>query len=95
MTKDSGKWTITVDDIPWHESFDMIWDPVFSPDGLHVAAKAARGSDYLMVIDGKIFQKGFDNLGDPVFSPDGSKLLTKTVEDGRYFRKVVPLGDLL
>ncbi len=40
VVKRDNRWTIAVDGVPWPEDFDMIWDPVFSPDGENVAAKA-------------------------------------------------------
>jgi hypothetical protein len=34
-----------------------------------------------------------DEVWDPVFSPDGSKILCRTVEDGKYYRRIVPVSE--
>jgi hypothetical protein len=73
----------------------MIWDPVFCPDGRHVAAKAERDGRYFLVGDGKVAGKGFDQLWDPSFNADGSKILLRYVEDGKYYRQVVPTNEML
>jgi len=33
-------------------------------------------------------------LWDPVFSPDGKKLLTRCVDGGKYYRRVIPIGEI-
>ena len=32
----------------------------------------------------------YEALWEPVFSPDGTQMLIRAVEDGTYFRQVVP-----
>ena len=92
--KESGKWTVAVDGTPWPEKFGMVWDPVFSPEGKHVLAKAWRDDSYMLVVDGKITGPAYENLFDFVFSDDGTKLLIKCVENGLCFRKVIFSKDL-
>ena len=84
-----------VDAAVWSEAFEMIWDPVFSPDGEHVLAKAERDSKYFIVVNGKIAGKAYDALWEPEFSPDGKGILLKYVEDGKYHRQVVPASELI
>jgi hypothetical protein len=72
----------------------MIWDPVFSPDGTTVIAKAEKNKKYFVVIDGKAGKKKYDALWSPVFSPDGGKVLVRCIEGGKYYRRVIPINDL-
>jgi hypothetical protein len=32
---------------------------------------------------------------DPIFSPEGDKILLRTVEDGMYYRRVLPVAELI
>jgi len=73
----------------------MIWEPVFSPDGKHVAAKAEIRGERLLVLDGKIVSRGYEDLWPPVFSPDGSKLMLRTVEVGAYSKRIAPVGEMI
>jgi hypothetical protein len=73
----------------------MVWDPVFSPCGQHVLAKAELGGKYLILVNGKKCDKSYDRLWDPVFSPDGSHVLLRFVEDDKYCRQVTPSGEIL
>jgi hypothetical protein len=68
----------------------MVWDPVFNPAGDRVAAKVERDGRYAIVVDGRVWSSWFDALWTPVFSPDGERLLIRAVDNGTYFRNVVP-----
>jgi len=85
-----GEWGIAVDDEIWEESFDMVWDPVFTPSGDRVVAKVERGGRFAVAVDGKVWSPWYEMLWEPVFSPDGTQMLIRAVEDGTYFRQVVP-----
>jgi Tol biopolymer transport system component len=87
---ENDRWTIAVDGIPWEQEFDMIWDPVFSPDGSRVAAKAEINGKYCVVVDGKPGKTMYDALWPPVFSSQGDKVLVRCIRDGKYYRCVVP-----
>ena len=43
------------------------------------------------MIDGLPVKKGLEAAWDPIFSPDGKKILLRGIEDGKYFREVLPL----
>jgi len=90
----NDRWTIVVDGTPWQEDFDMIWEPVFSPGGDTVAAKAERNGKYCIVVNGRPGKQWFEALWDPVFSPNGEKILIRCVENGKYYRRVVPVGEV-
>jgi len=60
-----------------------------------VAAKASRGNDSLLVINGNVVSLGCENLSVPVFSADGTKILYNAFEFGRCYRRVVPIEKFL
>ena len=86
---------IAVDGVPWGETFDMVWDPVFSPNGDTVIAKVEREGRFSIAINGKVWDHNFEALWEPAFSPDGTKVLIKAVEDGKYYRRVVTLQEII
>jgi hypothetical protein len=90
----NGAWGIAVDGKPWPETYDMVWDPVFSPDGDRVLAKVERDGRFAVAVDGVVGGPWFEALWDPVVSPDGRRLLVRAVEDGVYIRQVANLADL-
>ncbi len=83
-----------MDGVPWEVDFDMIWDPVFSPDGNIIVAKGEKNGKFFLIKDGKIGRNEFEALWDPVFSPDGNKLLVRVIEDGKYYRRVIPVEEV-
>jgi hypothetical protein len=95
IVKSENRWSVAVDGVPVPDAFDMVWDPVFSPCGRHVVAKVELGGKYLILGDGRKRDQRYDRLWDPVFSPDGSHLLLRYVEDDKYCRQVVPIGEIL
>ncbi|MFH1132416.1 MAG: WD40 repeat domain-containing protein [Pseudomonadota bacterium] len=91
--RDEGSWSVAVDGKRWSMLFDMVWNPVFNPNGNMVAAKVQQDGKFAIAVDGRIWEQGFcfDSLSDPVFSSDGKKLLVCGIEEGKCFRRVVPL----
>ena len=63
-----------------------------APTASRVLAKVERDGRFAIAVDGKVWSPWFDGLWDPVFSPDGRHVLIRAVEDGEYFRQVVPLA---
>lgn len=92
--KGNDRWTIIVDGVAWDQTFDMIWDPVFSPDSKTIVAKAEINGKYCIVVNGKPGKKFFDALWRPVFSPDGNKLLVRAVTQGKYCRYILNLNEV-
>jgi len=86
---------VAVDGVPFQESFEMIWDPVFSPCGQQVLARAEINGGFVILANGRRYPKLFQKLWDPVFSPDGNHVMLKYIEDDRYCRQVVPVEELL
>ena len=93
--KDGGRWTVAVDGVPFKESYEMIWDPVFSPCGRHVLTRAENNGRFEILANGRKYHKQFQKLWDPVFGPDGKNVLLKYIEDDKYCRQVVPFKELL
>ena len=94
IAKDSGNWLLVVDGTVLGEGYDNIWQPVFSPNGDKVICKVERNGKYAVAVNGKIRGKDYEALWNPVVSPDGTKLMICGIEDGKYYRKVVPLNDI-
>ena len=93
--KEGNRWAITTDGVPSRDTFEMVWDPVFSPGGEHVLARAESGGRYWIVADGRKGGKHYDMLWDPAFSSDGRHVLLRYVEDDKYCRQVVAASDLV
>jgi len=95
LGKDAGKWYIAVDGSRWDAACDMAWQPVFSPDNRHVAAKTEQDGKYCILMDGRIHNETYEALWDPVFSSDGEKILIRGVKDGgKYYRHVLPVTEI-
>jgi hypothetical protein len=47
-----GEWTMAVDGTPWETNFGYVWSPLFSKDGLHIAAAVQQDMRYCMALDG-------------------------------------------
>ena len=77
----------------------MAWQPVFSPDNKHVAAKVEKNGRYLIMVDGQALKSSFSQVWNPCFSPDGSKLLVRGIgsddNQGNYYRQVLALTDII
>ena len=80
---------LVIDAVPWRSIFDAMFIPVFSPDGCHVACRVKNVGEYGVFLDDKPVTGVCDFAWDPVFSPDGGKLLIKTVEEGKYHRRIL------
>jgi hypothetical protein len=87
--RNKGRWSVAVDGIVWPETYDMVWDPVFSDAGTSVLAKVERDGRFAIAVDGTVWSPWYEALWDPVMSPDGTKMLVRAVEDGAYVRQVV------
>ncbi|MBW1806803.1 MAG: WD40 repeat domain-containing protein [Deltaproteobacteria bacterium] len=92
--KNGEEWFVVVDGQQWSLPFDMAWNPVFSPDGKTVAAKVEREGCLAYALNGRLWSPKFEMLWDPIFSPDGKQLLIRGVENGKYYRQVVPLDKI-
>jgi hypothetical protein len=92
--KEGSSWTIIVDDVPWNNTYDMVWQPVFSPDSQNIGARVEKDGKYNIAINGKPFNGNCDMAWDPIFSPDSKKVLIRTIEHGNYIRRVVPVTDI-
>jgi len=72
----------------------MVFAPVISDDGKHVAARVEKDGNHTLAVDDKIWNRTCQAVWDPVFSPDGQKLLTRSVENGTYYRRVIPVSEI-
>jgi hypothetical protein len=71
----------------------MAWQPVFSPDNQYLAAKVEKKGKHTIAVNDRLWTGECDNVWDPVFSPDSRKLLLRSVENGIYYRRVIPVTD--
>ena len=92
IAKDSGNWLLVVDGTVLGESYDNIWQPVFNDDD--VICKVEKNGKYAVAVNGKIRGKDYEALWNPVVSPDGTKVMICGVEGGKYYRNIIPIGDL-
>jgi hypothetical protein len=58
-------------------------------------AKVQKNNHYTVAIDDHCWSNRCDMLWPPSFNPEGDKVLIRSVEKGAYYRRVLPLADLL
>ncbi len=85
------KWQVIVNDQPWLDWHDNAFNPIFSPDGQHLAVRVEKCGKYTIVLDGKIYPQEFSGLWDPIFSPESDKVLIRALEGNLFKRIVAPL----
>ncbi|CAD7777617.1 MAG: hypothetical protein KCCBMMGE_01026 [Candidatus Methanoperedenaceae archaeon GB37] len=75
----------------------LIWSGTLFlvPDGENVATKVERNHKYTWAINGKVWNKEFDAIWPPIFSPDGNKMLLRCIENGKYYRRIIPVSEIL
>lgn len=95
VVRKNNQWSVAIDGIPWEAVFDRIWNPQFSPDGNHCIAKAEKEGSFVIVLDGQILKDSYEMLWEPQFSPDGDRILIGYIKDGKYFRKVLKISEVL
>jgi uncharacterized protein YrrD len=95
LAKEGPVWKVVVDGKAWSHRFDMAWPPVFSPNGETVAAKVEKKGQYAFVVNDRMGSQVCEAAWDPVFSPDGDRMLLRSIEDGIYYRRVVPVSDFM
>jgi Tol biopolymer transport system component len=93
VTKSGQSWGIAIDGAAWRNRFEMAWPPVFSPDGRTAAAKVERNGRYTVAVNDRIWPRECDAVWGPLFSPDGTRILIRSIEDGVYHRRVLPVAD--
>jgi hypothetical protein len=92
LGKNGAKWYVALDGAVWRNSFERVWQPVFSSDGEHLAVKVERNGKYTVAVDDCIWQQACDTLWPPTFSPDGRRLLVRSIEGGVYHRRIIPVS---
>ena len=66
------------------EQFDYVGQPVFSPDGRHMADRAKhKRKREVIIVDGKEGPE-FEEIGRPIFSPDGQHLAYRAKRDNKH-----------
>jgi hypothetical protein len=86
---------VVVEGQPWSSRFEMVWGPVFSPDGKKVAARVKMNGKFGVAVDGQVVIEGMEHAWDPIFSPAGDKVLVKGIamDSGKKcIRQVLPLN---
>jgi hypothetical protein len=53
-----------------------------------------KNGQYTIAVDDRLWSHQCDAVWNPVFSPDSQKILLKSLEDGSYYRRVLPVTDL-
>jgi len=81
--------------VVWQNSFDRVWQPVFSAGSEAVAVKIEKNGKYSIAINDRLWDQMCDAIWDPVFSPEGDKILLRTLQDGIYTRSVLSVEDIL
>jgi hypothetical protein len=79
----------------WRNKFDWVEEFHASPHGENVAAKAEKNGELHGVVNGKPINRPCDVAWAPIFSPDGMSVLVRSIEQGKYIRRVVPVKDII
>ncbi len=53
-----------------------------------------KNGKYTIAVNDKLWSKECEAAWDPVFSPDSGKILLRTIEDGTYYRRIIPVSDI-
>jgi Tol biopolymer transport system component len=94
MGETINRWQIIADGVPWQGWYDMVYPPVFSQDGKHLAAKVENKGKFTVILDDKAYPQEFSMLWDPIFSPESDKLLIRALdEQGRFLRIVAKIQE--
>ncbi len=83
LTK-NGKLVVVVDGRTGQEEFDDIGPITFSPDGERVVYPAKRGSNWVMVADGRAGPE-YDKIGLYSISPDSKRFVYGAKKDDKWF----------
>jgi WD40 repeat protein len=95
VAKNGGKWFVLVDNHLWSKPCDMVWQPVFNADATCVAAKVEIEKQYGFLINDKLLPFRGEAAWNPEFNPAGTQILLRSIEQGVYVRRVLPIGDVL
>ena len=71
------EWTVAVDEAPWEEKYDFIWNMTFSPDGRDIAVNIKKENEFGISLNGKSWDNRFAEARDIVMSPDGKRTASK------------------
>lgn len=93
LGKIKDKWRIIVDGKVWDGDFDMAWQPVFSENELHLAAKVEKNGFFSIILDNRQIDIEYDALWPPTFSPDSKNILVRGIKDDRVLRSVIPVDN--
>ncbi len=61
LTSSLGVWTLIVDQEPWPEEYEYIWEPIFSAVQSRIAAAIKQDGQYAMAVDGQDWPRFFLN----------------------------------
>ena len=86
---------MVVDGRVWKNTFDRVWQPVFSTDNQAVAVKIERNGKYSIALNDHLWGQECDAIWDPVFSPEGDKILLRILQDGIFSRRVISVKEIL
>ncbi len=90
LVSDDMVWTIAVDGRTWENSFDYIWNTIFSKNGSHIAVSSQQEGKYCMVLDDTPWGKTFGHMACMVLSSDGEKtaaaVQTVDLGEGEIFK---------
>ncbi len=78
------EWTVAVDGVSWGNTYDYVWNKVFSESGDTIAVAVQQDGEYSMVINDNPWDNTFDFMTSMTLSPDGknTSAVVQTVEFG-------------
>ena len=68
--------------------------PVGKTSNRNLAARVEKNGRYTIAVNDRLWSHECEAVWDPEFSEDSSKILIRSIEDGIYYRRVLPLTEL-
>ena len=61
---------------------------------LKCCSQGGKKWEYTIAVNDKLWNKECEATWNPVFSPDSTKVLLRTIENGTYYRRIIPISDI-
>jgi len=85
---EEDEWTLCVNGQPWEKTFELLWNPKFSPDN-RLTALVQADDERGVAIDGTTWEDTFDYVWNTTFSSDGKYIAAQIKREDKYYSVIV------